>query len=338
MIDWQGLAPAVMLQSINGLDLSKMSSLRDRYSFAGMDAAGIPRRTLKAAISCVGRGLHSGNDVQMKLLPAEVNTGIVFRRTDMNAVIAANYDNVTDTRLCTVISAAQNPAARIGTIEHLMAAISAAQVDDMIIEVNAAELPIFDGSASAFLFLIESAGIIEHGGLRETIEVLRPVRVEHEGAFAELRPHQYGGFGLDMALAIDFAAPAIGAQAFSLSLTPESFATELAAARTFTQASEVAALRKAGLAQGGSLANAIVVDGAKILNPEGLRWADEFVRHKLLDVVGDLALAGAPIAGRFTGSRTGHALNNQLLRALFADAANYRITNSVFGAMQLSAA
>jgi UDP-3-O-[3-hydroxymyristoyl] N-acetylglucosamine deacetylase len=224
-------------------------------------------------------------------------------------------------------------------VEHLMAALSASRIDDVIIEVNAPELPIFDGSASAFLFLIESAGIAEHGGLRESIEVLRPVRVEQNGAFAELRPHLHGGSGFEMSLSIEFPAAAIGAQAISLSLTQENFATELAAARTFTLAGEIEALRQAGLAKGGSLANAIVVDGPKVLNPEGLRWSDEFVRHKMLDVVGDLALAGAPLVGRFMGQRTGHALNNLLLRALFADAANYRMTGTApFSVLQLSAA
>jgi UDP-3-O-[3-hydroxymyristoyl] N-acetylglucosamine deacetylase len=316
-----------------------MSSLRDRYSFAGMDAAGMPRRTLKAAISCVGHGLHSGANVQLKLLPAEPGTGIIFDRVDLGVKIPASFDNVTDTRLCTVLTAPENAQARVGTVEHLMAALSASRVDDVIIEVNAPELPIFDGSASAFLFLIESAGIVEHGGLRESIEVLRPVRVEQNGAFAELRPHQHGGSGFEMSLAIEFPAAAIGAQAISLSLTQENFAAELAAARTFTLAGEIEALRQAGLAKGGSLSNAIVVDGPKVLNPEGLRWSDEFVRHKLLDVVGDLALAGAPIIGRFIGQRTGHALNNLLLRALFADAANYRMTGTApFSVLQLSAA
>jgi UDP-3-O-[3-hydroxymyristoyl] N-acetylglucosamine deacetylase len=316
-----------------------MSSLRDRYSFAGMDAAGMPRRTLKAAISCVGHGLHSGANVQLKLLPAEPGTGIIFDRVDLGVKIPASFDNVTDTRLCTVLTAPENAQARVGTVEHLMAALSASRIDDVIIEVNAPELPIFDGSASAFLFLIESAGIVEHGGLRESIEVLRPVRVEQNGAFAELRPHQHGGSGFEMSLAIEFPAAAIGAQAISLSLTQENFAAELAAARTFTLAGEIEALRQAGLAKGGSLSNAIVVDGPKVLNPEGLRWSDEFVRHKLLDVVGDLALAGAPIIGRFIGQRTGHALNNLLLRALFADAANYRMTGTApFSVLQLSAA
>jgi UDP-3-O-[3-hydroxymyristoyl] N-acetylglucosamine deacetylase len=310
-----------------------MSSLRDRYSHSERASQ---RRTLKSAISCVGQGLHSGQDVTLKLLPAPGGSGIVFHRTDLGISIPALFDRVNDTRLCTVIG---EGAARVGTIEHLMAAIAACGIDDLLVEVNAAELPILDGSASPFLFLLESAGTIEQEGGRVTLEVLRTVRAEHNGAFAELRPHNPGGNGFELSLAIEFSAAAIGAQAYSLHLTAESFAQEIAAARTFTLAGEIEALRKAGLAKGGSLANAVVVDGDKVLNPEGLRWADEFVRHKLLDVVGDLALAGAPISGRFVGSRTGHALNNQLLRALFADAENYRfVATGLAGVLQLSAA
>ncbi|MDD2794432.1 UDP-3-O-acyl-N-acetylglucosamine deacetylase [Acidocella sp.] len=313
-----------------------MSSLRDRYSFTGSERALAPRRTLKTAISAIGHGLHNGADVTLRLVPAEPGAGIEFHRTDLDVRIPARFDHVNDTRLCTVVSVG---AARVGTIEHLMAALAASGVDDLVIEVDAAEVPIFDGSAAPFLRLIESAGVVAHGGLRESLEILRTVRVEQDGAFAELRPHGAGGAGFELSLAIEFAASAIGAQAYSFQLTAESFAAEIAAARTFAQAAEIEALRKVGLARGGSLENAIVVDGANILNPEGLRFADEFVRHKLLDVVGDLALAGAPICGRFVGSRTGHALNNQLLRAVFADQANYRLTRgSLVVARQLSAA
>jgi len=310
-----------------------MSSLRDRYQLAAVE--GVSRCTLKAAIDCVGKGLHSGQDVWLKLVPAPVGAGVNFVRTDLGGVrIPALFDHVTDTRLCTVVSLGE---ARVGTIEHLMAALAAAGVDDVTVEVDAPELPIFDGSAAPFLFLIESAGVAPHGGTREFIEVLRTVRVEANGGFAELRPHAPGGYGLDMSLAIEFEAKAIGAQAYTMQLSGENFARELAAARTFTLASEVAALQKAGLARGGSLANAVVVDGDKVLNPEGLRFADEFVRHKMLDVVGDLALAGAPVSGRFVGSRTGHMLNNMLLRALFAEQANYRFAG-VSPLLQLSAA
>ncbi len=337
MIDWQLPVRAVNVHCIMNSGLI-MSSLRDRSNFAGYESA--PRRTLKAAISCVGRGLHGGAEVHLKLRPAPSGTGIMFHRTDLGVSIPARYDHVTDTRLCTVIAQGD---ARVGTIEHLMAALSASRIDDLVIDVDAPELPILDGSAAPFLFLIESAGITEHGGAREILEILRPVRVTKGEAFAELRPHRPAGYapvGFDLSLAIDFPSAAIGRQALSLSLSPESFAAELAAARTFTMAAEIEGLRQAGLAKGGSLANAIVVDGDKILNPEGLRWRDEFVRHKLLDVVGDLALAGAQICGRFSGNRTGHALNNLLLREVFADSANYSLTRAplVGAAMHMSAA
>jgi UDP-3-O-[3-hydroxymyristoyl] N-acetylglucosamine deacetylase len=315
-----------------------MSSLRDRTSWGGFDLGPLQRHTLKSAIDCVGRGLHSGVDVRLRLVPAPAGSGIVFHRIDLDRRIPARYDHVSDTRLCTVVSLPGHPEISVGTIEHLMAALWASQIDDLTIELNGPELPILDGSASPYLFLIQSAGVAEHGGERRHIEVLRSVRVESGDAFAELRPHgagAYGALGLDLSLAIDFPAAAIGRQALSVSLTPESFATDLAPARTFTMAGEIDALRKAGLAKGGSLANAIVVGDTKVINPEGLRWQDEFVRHKLLDVVGDLALAGAPLVGRFIGSRTGHALNNKLLRALFADASYYRVTGSAFAGTPL---
>jgi UDP-3-O-[3-hydroxymyristoyl] N-acetylglucosamine deacetylase len=298
-----------------------MSSLRDRYSLPGA-APSRYRHTLKSAISCVGQGLHSGQNVEMRLVPAAPGTGIVFHRTDLGVDVPASFDRVIDTRLCTVIG---EGAARIGTIEHLMAALAAAGIDDVRVEVNAAELPILDGSSAPFLFLIESAGLAAQTQRCETLTVLRPVRVEHNGAFAELLPAAPGAAGFELSVSIDFAAAAIGAQRFAMTLSAARFAAELAPARTFTLASEVAALQAAGLARGGSLKNAIVVDGAAVLNPEGLRFADEFVRHKMLDAVGDLALAGAPIAGRFVGHCSGHALNNQVLRALFADQANYRV-------------
>lgn len=311
-----------------------MSSLRGRYSVSQIGS--IARKTLKASISAVGRGLHSGADVRINLRPAPANAGIIFRRTDLGVEIRASFSNVTDTRLCTLIS---NDDAKIGTIEHLMAALAAAEVDDAIIEVDGAEVPIFDGSAAPFLFLVESAGVVEHGGMRSALEILRPVRVEHDGAFAELRPHQAGGVGFSLDLSIEFKARAIGAQAFQFHLSESTFLADIARARTFTLLGEIEALRKMGLARGGSLANAVVVDDEKILNPEGLRFDNEFVRHKLLDVVGDLYLAGAPIYGVFKGHRTGHGLNNQLLRAVFADQANYRLaTGQLAAPLQLTAA
>jgi UDP-3-O-[3-hydroxymyristoyl] N-acetylglucosamine deacetylase len=288
--------------------------------------AATSQHTLKSAISCVGIGLHSGKRVKLGLLPAPAGTGIVFRRTDLGADIAARHDNVTQTTLCTQLGEAEQPEACVGTVEHLMAAFSAAGVDNAIVTVDGPEVPVFDGSSSPFLFLIDCAGTQEQCAPRHIVEILKPVRVEADGgAFAELRP---GVAGLDMALSIDFPAAAIGRQALSLTLSERSFRSELARARTFTMLSEIEAMQSAGLARGGSLANAVVVDGAQVLNPEGLRVPDEFVRHKLLDAVGDLALAGAPIQGRFVAHKTGHALNNRLLRAVFADAANWRMVSA----------
>ncbi|MBW6397956.1 UDP-3-O-acyl-N-acetylglucosamine deacetylase [Roseomonas sp. HJA6] len=278
------------------------------------------RRTLKASIGCVGVGLHSGRRASVTLHPAAAGTGIVFRRSDLGIEVPALFDRVTDTRLCTAIGEGEG---RIGTIEHVMAALAGTGIDDAIVEVDGPEVPIMDGSATPFVFLIDCTGIVTTAAPRETIEVLRPVRVEDaSGAFAELLPAREAAFDAD--LEIDFPNTAIGRQTIGLRITPRSFREALADARTFTLAEDVARLRSVGLAQGGSLANAVVVDGPMILNPGGLRRADEFVRHKLLDVVGDLALAGAPLHARFRGSRSGHALNNRLLRALFADASAWR--------------
>jgi UDP-3-O-[3-hydroxymyristoyl] N-acetylglucosamine deacetylase len=292
------------------------------------------QRTLKAPIGCVGVGLHSGRRINLNLRPAEPNHGIVFRRIDLGRDIPARFDRVVDTRLATVLGDEHWASARIGTVEHLMAALAALGVDNVLVELDGPELPALDGSAAPFVFLLDCAGIVEQSAPRSHIEIRRPVRVSDGEAFAELRPATTGQTGLDMALSIDFAAVAIGRQALSLRLTPDSFRSELARARTFTLAEDVAQLRAAGLAQGGSLDNAVVVDQARILNPGGLRMDDEFARHKLLDAVGDLALAGAPLAGRFIAHRTGHALNNRLLRALFADATAWREVN----AMQIQAA
>lgn len=281
------------------------------------------RRTLKAPIGCVGDGLHTGRRISLTLHPAAAGAGIQFRRTDLGIDIPARFDFVADTRLCTAIAHPNRPEARIGTIEHLMAALVGVGIDDVIVEVDGPEVPILDGSAAPFLFLIDCAGIATSAAPRQMIEVLRPVRVEDDrGAFAELHPNTEAAF--DATLEIDFPNTAIGQQSLALRITPETFRSVLADSRTFTLAEEVDRLREAGLALGGSLANAVVVDGPAVLNPGGLRHADEFIRHKMLDMVGDLALAGAPLRARFIGSRSGHSLNNQLLRALFADASAWR--------------
>jgi UDP-3-O-[3-hydroxymyristoyl] N-acetylglucosamine deacetylase len=208
-----------------------------------------------------------------------------------------------------------------------MASLAGAGIDDAIIEVDGPEIPILDGSAAPFMFLIDCAGIATSAAPRQMIEVLRPVRVEDaQGAFAELRPNSEASF--DASLEIDYPNTAIGHQSLNFRLTPEAFRANVADSRTFGLKEDVARLHEAGLALGGSLENAVVVDGMTILNPGGLRHADEFIRHKMLDLVGDLALAGAPLRAHFSGSRSGHALNNQLLRALFADASAWRWVGS----------
>lgn len=291
------------------------------YGRAGM------RRGLGSAIGCRGIGLHSGLAASLRFVPAAVGAGIGFRRVDLAGagLVSARYDFVADTRMCTVLADPARPGVRVGTVEHVMAALAGLGVDDVVVEVDGPEVPILDGSAAEFGFLLECAGIVESDVARAVIEVARPVRVVDGAAFAALLPAGAADDGFGMALEIEFPARAIGRQVFSMELTPARFGAELARARTFAMKNEIEALHEAGLARGGSLANAVVVDDDVVVNPEGLRFADEFVRHKLLDVVGDLALAGAPLVGRFVGGRTGHRINNMLLRALFADAANYRV-------------
>jgi UDP-3-O-[3-hydroxymyristoyl] N-acetylglucosamine deacetylase len=275
------------------------------------------QRTVKAAIGCVGIGLHSGRRIALTLRPAAAGSGVVFRRTDLGIDIPARFDCVVDTRMCTMLGAPDAPDVRVGTVEHVMAALAACRIDNVVIELDGPEVPVLDGSAAPFVFLIDCAGVVEQAQASLSIEILRTVRVEDGESFAELRPASTGGF--DLAVSIDFAAPAIGRQALSLMMDPAAFRGHLARARTFAMAEEIAGLQAVGLARGGSLDNAVVVDGAQVLNPGGLRMTDEFVRHKMLDAVGDLALAGARLMGRFVAHRPGHTLNNKLLRTLFAD-------------------
>jgi UDP-3-O-[3-hydroxymyristoyl] N-acetylglucosamine deacetylase len=292
-----------------------------------LQTASLTQRTLASAIGCVGTGLHSGRRIRLNLSPLPAGSGIIFRRTDLDPAlgavdIPARHDHVVDTKLCTVIGDSVRADCRVSTVEHLLAALAGCGVHNLLVEVDGPEVPILDGSSASFVFLIDCAGIVDQGAPVARIEVLRRVRVENGAAFAELRP---APFGFDMAMSIDFEAPAIGKQALSLHFSADSFRAELAQSRTFTLAHEIEALRSAGLALGGTLDNAIVVDGDRVLNPTGLRMKDEFVRHKMLDAVGDLALAGSPLCGRFVAHRTGHALNNKLLLALFADDANWRL-------------
>jgi len=284
----------------------------------------IKQQTLKSAISCTGIGLHSGEKVTMSLLPADIDTGIVFRRTDVageGMEIKASFENVCDTLLCTTIGNVHGK--KIGTIEHLMAALLGAEIDNVIVEVGGAEVPIMDGSAAPFLFLIDCAGVVQQSAHRKAIRVLKTITVSEDDKSVTLEA--CAGFAVDFE--IDFSSPAVANQDLSIGLGAGVFKNEIARARTFGFMHEVEALLAAGLAKGGSLDNAVVVSGDKIMNEDGLRFDDEFVRHKILDAVGDLYLAGNPILGHYHGVRSGHALNNKLLRALFSDPANYEIVD-----------
>jgi len=269
------------------------------------------QRTLGSAIGCVGTGLHTGARVALTLRPAPADFGVVFKREDVAGApaIPARVDAVADTTRCTQL--AGSDGTRVRTVEHLLAALAAWGIDNVEIAVDGPEIPAMDGSARPFFFLLGSAGIVTQDAPRRVLKVLRPVHVRDGERTATLRPHP--GFAVDMA--IDFPHPRVGRQRLALEVDAASFPEELAGARTFGFADDVESLRARGLARGGSLANAVVVGAAGVLNPEGLRWPDEFVRHKALDAVGDLYLAGA-IAGRFEGRGSGHALHVELLRRL----------------------
>lgn len=298
--------------------LDGMSGLSERTEQTVSTA--LLQRTLMAPIHCSGIGLHSGSQINMALLPADPDTGILFRRTDLKngaREIPARFDTVIDTRLCTTIGNDHNGS--VATIEHLMAALAGCGVDNAVIELDGPEVPVMDGSSEPFVFLIECAGVVEQSVERSVIRVKRPVEVTQGSAYAALEP----GRRFTMAMGIDFDSQAIGRQEIYLEVSDLTFKRELSKARTFGFLHEVEAMRSAGLARGGSLDNAVVIDGDAVMNAGGLRFDDEFVRHKALDCIGDLALAGAPILGHFKGRKTGHALNNQLLRALLSDSDNY---------------
>jgi UDP-3-O-[3-hydroxymyristoyl] N-acetylglucosamine deacetylase len=269
--------------------------------------------TLKTPIHCRGIGLHTGAHVEMVLRPAAPNTGIRFYRSDLNTEVAADWRNTIESPLCTTL--ANDKGASIGTVEHLMAAFAGLEIDNVLVELDGPEVPVMDGSASPFVFLIECAGLAVQDAPRRFIRVLKPISVGTPGTSAALVPDDR----FSVSFAIDFASSAIRRQELTLSPCPATFKHELSAARTFGFLDEVERMREAGLARGGSLDNAVVVAGDRVLNEEGLRYVDEFVRHKMLDAVGDLYLAGAPLLGHFHGTRSGHALNRQLLESLFAD-------------------
>lgn len=274
----------------------------------------VRQRTLENPIRATGVGLHSGERVNLTLRPAPADAGIVFRRVDLTPPrdIPARIDRVVDTRLSTTLEA---DGARVSTVEHLLAALAGLGVDNAVVELDGPEVPIMDGSASPFVFLIQSAGLTEQAADRRFVRVLAPVAVYGEdGAEARLEPNE----GFRVSFEIDFDHPAFqdSPRDASVELSVTSFVREVSRARTFGFLKDIHALRSQGLARGGSMRNAVVVGDHGILNHEGLRYQDEFVRHKILDAIGDLSLLGAGLIGAFHGRRSGHALNNRLARAL----------------------
>lgn len=273
----------------------------------------IKQRTLKNVIRATGVGLHTGDKVYLTLRPAAANTGIVFRRVDLNPVVEIKADplNVGDTQLSTVLV---NGDVRVSTVEHLLSAMAGLGIDNAYVELSAPEVPIMDGSSSPFVFLLQSAGIEEQNAPKKFIRIKKPVRVEDGDKWAEFKPFE----GFKVAFNIDFDHPAFEdrSQVAEIDFSTTSFVKEVSRARTFGFMRDIEYLRERNLALGGSFDNAIVLDDYRILNEDGLRYNDEFVKHKILDAIGDLYLLGHSLIGAFCGHKSGHALNNQLLRDL----------------------
>jgi UDP-3-O-[3-hydroxymyristoyl] N-acetylglucosamine deacetylase len=284
------------------------------------------QKTLAKAVECSGIGVHSGARVNLRLSPAPINSGITFIRTDLvngARTIKARWDNVVDTRMCTVIG--NDHGGKVATIEHLMAALHAGGIDNVTVEIDAGEVPVMDGSSDSFVFLIEVAGSVEQSATRQEIEILAPITVEYEGKRASFLPLPSENDAPRYSVTIDFDRAPIKTQSCDVNLSLASFKNEISRARTFGFFEEVEQMQKAGLGRGGSLDNAVVIKGNEIMNKGGLRYSNEFARHKVLDAIGDIALAGMPIRGHFDGYCCGHALNNRLLHALFAAPEAWRI-------------
>src|SRR5574344_1749302 len=277
----------------------------------------IPQRTLSNTIRATGVGLHSGDKVYMPLRPAPVDTGIVFRRVDLEPVVEvpARAELVTEVTLCTGLTCDN---AKIQTVEHLMSALAGLGVDNCIIELSSAELPIMDGSSGPFVFLLQSAGISEQNAAKRFIRVLKTVEVTEGDKVARFTP--YDGFKLGFTIAFDHPAIPAKQSRVELEFSTAAYIKEIARARTFGFMRDLEYMRERNLGLGGSMDNAIVLDEFRVLNEDGLRFADEFVRHKILDAIGDLYLSGGQILGAYEGYKSGHALNNKLARALLADA------------------
>jgi UDP-3-O-[3-hydroxymyristoyl] N-acetylglucosamine deacetylase len=285
------------------------------------------QKTVADRVEILGAGVHSGSPVRIVINPAESDHGIAFLRTGLadgsDRLIEAHWRNIRQTALCTVIG--DRAGATVATIEHLMAALSGLGVDNALIEIDGPETPIMDGSAAQFVDAIDSVGLVTQARRRKYLKVLKSLYVEHGRCRAELKPCDHG-FLVDVE--IDFEVATIGRQRREFEIDPQIFRKEISKARTFGFVADVKKLWAAGFALGSSLENSVAIDGDRVLNPEGLRYRDEFVRHKALDAVGDLALAGAPILGAYVAHRPGHALNAAMLAALFADRANYEFVEA----------
>ncbi|WP_413718655.1 UDP-3-O-acyl-N-acetylglucosamine deacetylase [Silicimonas sp. MF1-12-2] len=280
------------------------------------------QNTIKSSVTFTGTGLHSGRVVRMTIHPASAEYGIWFRRTDVedrDAFVPARWDAVTDTRLNTRIENADGVS--VSTIEHVMAALAGCGVHNALIEIDGPEVPLLDGSSKAFVLSILSHGLRRLDAPVRALRILKPVSVRQGDALATLMPSD----ALRIEFHIDFEDAAIGQQTKGLNMSNGAFVRELCDSRTFCRQADIDAMRARGLIAGGSVTSAVVVDGEKVVTPGGLRHADEPVRHKMLDALGDLTLAGAPILGRYVGHRAGHAMTNKLLRALFADPTAYEL-------------
>ena len=284
----------------------------------------LKQQTITEAIKTVGIGLHSGNRSNLFLKPAPINSGITFVRIDQESQIQipAKAEHVSDTRLASVLQIGES---RISTVEHLLSACAGLGLDNLLVEIDGEEIPIMDGSAASFLFLIQSAGLSTQEAPRKFIKIKKIIEVTDGDKSARLEPH----FGFKLDFTIDFKHPALDktGQRCVIDFDETSYVKEIGRARTFGFAHEVEALREIGLARGGSLDNAIVLDEHRILNNEELRYEDEFVRHKILDAIGDLYLAGHPIIGTYVAEKSGHALNNLLLRKMFSQPDTYEIVS-----------
>ena len=276
----------------------------------------IKQRTLKNVIRATGVGLHTGEKVYMTLRPSAVNSGIMFRRTDLPepVTIPARCENVGDTRLSSTLV---KGAVRVGTVEHLMSAMAGLGIDNACVDLSAPEVPIMDGSAGPFVFLLQSAGIEEQSAPKRFIRIKKPIKVEEADKWAEFKPFD----GFKVGFSIEFQHPIFSRRASKaeIDFSTTSFVKEVSRARTFGFMRDIEMLREKNLALGGSMDNAIVLDDYRVLNEDGLRYEDEFVKHKILDAIGDLYLLGHSLIGAFFGHKSGHQLNNQLLRALLAD-------------------